>query len=125
MMYHKALLFGDTSMAKRIMETTDPSLQKALGRKVENFNYKKWADFKNQIVYWGNYHKFTQNPEFKKILLEEHGDKIIVEGSPTDRIWGVGLDWNDPLIEDPNNWQGQNLLGEAIMKVRDTLKNEN
>jgi ribA/ribD-fused uncharacterized protein len=125
MMYHKAMLFGDTSMAKRIMEERNPSVQKVLGRKVANFNYKKWADFKNQIVYWGNYYKFKQNPEFMKTLLEKHTDKIIVEGSPTDRIWGVGLDWDDPLIEDPNNCDGQNLLGKAIMKVRDTFKNEN
>lgn len=125
MMYHKAILFGDMPTATTIIAEKNPHVQRVFGGKVRNFNCKKWADFKNQIVYWGNYHKFKQNPVLKKILLEEHTDKVIVNGIGTDRIWGVGLDWDDPLIEDPNNWQGQNLLGKAIMKVRDTLKNEN
>ena len=124
MMYHKAMLFGDLDAANRIIAETDPSEQKRRGRAIWNFNQNKWDMFKYQIVYWGNYLKFTQNSHFAKILLEDHKDKIIVEGSATDKIWGVGIDWLDPKIDDPKNWKGENLLGKAIMDVRDTLFKE-
>jgi len=124
MMYYKAILFGDLYNAEEIMKSSDPSEQKSIGRRIKGFNQDKWDIFKYQIVYWGNYLKFTQNSYFAKILLEDHKDKIIVEGSPTDKIWGVGIDWLDPRIDDPKNWQGENLLGKAIMDVRDTLLKE-
>lgn len=124
MMYYKAILFGDMGNAEKIMKAAHPREQKQLGRMVKGFDNDKWEMFKYQIVYWGNYLKFTQNPEFAETLLKDHTNKIIVEGSATDRIWGVGLDWLDPRIEDPRNWNGLNLLGQAIMDVRKTLLNQ-
>ena len=124
MMYHKAIVFGDIKSANKIMATDDPSKQKAIGRKIKGFTDNKWNLFKKQIVYCGNYLKFTQNGYFKKTLLEDHKDKIIVEGSPTDKVWGVGLSCNDPAILDESNWNGENLLGKAIMDVRESLLNE-
>lgn len=121
MMHQKALFFGDTEIAEKIMESLLPSLQKALGRQVKNFNVDRWNKVCVGIVYKGNLAKFTQNEEFKKELLET-GDRIIVEASPYDQIWGIGMGEEEEGIEDPINWKGQNLLGWSIMMVRQHLK---
>jgi ribA/ribD-fused uncharacterized protein len=121
MMHQKALFFGDEDIAEKIMATDRPDEQKALGRKVKNFNADEWSKVCLGIVYKGNYAKFTQNEELKKELMET-GDRILVEASPYDRIWGIGMGEHYEGIEDPMNWNGQNLLGWAIMMVRQHLK---
>ena len=120
MMFKKAELFGDEHAANHIMSAFDPSVQKSWGRKVKNFDKDKWEAIARDVVYDANYAKFTQHEDLKRQLLNS-GDKIIVEGSPTDRIWGIGMSCDDPGITDPKNWRGTNWLGEAIMKVRENL----
>jgi len=121
MMHQKALFFGDEEVAAKIMATDKPDEQKALGRQVKDFNADRWARVCLGIVYKGNLAKFTQNEEMKKELMET-GDRILVEASPYDQIWGIGMGENEEGIEDPMNWKGQNLLGWAIMMVRQHLK---
>lgn len=121
MMYHKALFFGDHECAEKILSTNKPSEQKALGRTVKGFNKESWDKVCIKIVYAANYAKFTQNEDLKKILLET-GDKIIVEASPVDSIWGIGLHSSDELSNNPENWNGLNLLGWSIMLVRKMIQ---
>lgn len=123
LMTHKALLFGDTESADKIVNTSDPKKQKALGRLVKGFNEELWNQHKFDIMVKGLLLKFGQNESLKKQLLAT-GDKILVEGSPYDKIWGVGLKYDDPKILDESNWQGENLLGKALMEARKTLKNK-
>lgn len=126
MMYQKAILFNAPNIAKKILETNDPKKQKELGqdRKEIQFNQEVWDKNKFDIVVRGNLLKFSQNEKLKKQLLET-GDKVLVEGSPYDKIWGVGLKWDNPKILDEKNWRGENLLGKALMKVRDILRTQN
>lgn len=123
MMWNKAMMFGDIEIAEQIMATRDPRIQKALGRKVKNFNDDVWMEKAFEIVVEGNHAKFTQNADCMKALVESKG-KIIVEASPQDIRWGIGMGAGDAGIEDPANWKGQNLLGEAIMVVRRQLLGE-
>lgn len=120
MMYHKALLFDDTDIANQILSTSNAREQKALGRKVKGFDVNVWDQNKLSIITQGNYLKFSQNKKLKDQLLKT-GTKILVEGSPYDKIYGVGLKWDNPLILDEKNWKGQNLLGKALMDVRSKL----
>ena len=121
MMASKASFFGDEEICKQIMSTKDPKKQKALGRKVCNFDAAKWDSVCRDIVYRANYAKFNQNEDCFKELMET-GDKTIVEASPYDKIWGIGLAEDDPRALDRNQWQGTNWLGEAIMKVREKIQ---
>jgi ribA/ribD-fused uncharacterized protein len=121
MMYRKAELFDDYEMRSKIMKTNNPKDQKAFGRLVKNFDEKLWNYVAQDIVYAGNYAKFSQNPRLLKALLET-GDKILVEASPYDRIWGIGLSELDAKKTSPENWKGLNLLGIVLTKVRDDLK---
>lgn len=120
MMNGKALLFGDMAIAEQILKTNDPKKQKALGRQVKLFNEELWNDNRLDIVIKGNLLKFSQNEDLKAKLLAT-GDKILVEGSPYDKIWGVGLKYDDPKILNDANWKGLNLLGKALMAVRSKL----
>lgn len=121
MMAQKALLFDDIQTYDKIMSLANPYKIKALGRLVKNFNQEIWDKHKEDIVFNGNLLKFSQNKKLCKQLLAT-GDKEIVEASPTDTIWGIGLAETDPDIYDKSKWRGTNLLGKAIMKVRDVLK---
>jgi ribA/ribD-fused uncharacterized protein len=121
MMQKKALYFGDTETANLIMQETSPREQKALGRKVKNFDAAAWDTVCQDIVYEGLLEKFSQNPELKDVLLDT-GDRIIVEASPYDTIWGIGLGEHDPRALDQSQWRGKNYLGNVIMRVRDELK---
>ena len=120
MMHQKALTFGDTKTAELIMEAEHPKDQKALGRQVKNFDKAKWDTVSIGIVYKGNYAKFSQNDELGDELLAT-GNKILVEASPYDTIWGIGMGEKEPGINDPANWKGLNLLGWSIMLVRKEL----
>lgn len=122
-MAKKAIIFNDNDALKKILELNDPKKQKGIGKKVKGFTNAVWDPIKYSIMIDALTLKFSQNPKLKKKLLETN-DKILVEGSPYDGIWGVKLRFDDPLILDEKNWQGQNLLGKALMEVRSRLKNE-
>lgn len=121
MMYHKAILFDDVNIAKQILSTRDVRKIKELGRKVKNFDNKIWDQYKYNIVLEGTRLKFSQNKNLLKELMK-HQDKIFVEASPHDKIWGIGLHWNDDKVLNTKNWQGENLLGKAITEVIQLLK---
>lgn len=124
MMAKKALLFGDYEALKNIMASDEPADQKAFGRTVKGFNKAKWEQHCRKFVYDGNYAKFTQNPDMHDELLCSL-PKEIVEASPEDPIWGIGLRESDPKAWDKKTWQGTNWLGEAIMAVRSKLIEQN
>jgi len=121
MMYTKAILFDDWDSAKEILATKSPKEVQLLGRKVKDFNEEVWQKAAFDIVVEGNMHKFTQNLELADFLLATE-DKILVEASPIDTIWGIGLCASDPKATNPKEWLGENKLGFALMEVRDTLK---
>lgn len=122
MMWAKAMLFGDTAIAARILRTrNNPQKQKLLGRAVSGFDATVWDEASFGLVLEGCVAKFEQNPRMLKNLLDT-GDAVLVEASPYDPIWGVKLDMDDPKILDPKNWQGQNRLGKVLMEVRERLK---
>lgn len=123
MMAQKSLVFGDHDIFNEIMKTNDPSEQKALGRKIKNFDKDVWEAKCKEIVYNGNYAKFTQNKSFYEALMAT-GDTELVEASPVDKIWGIGLSENDLRAQDKSQWQGTNWLGEIITQVREDLKKE-
>ena len=120
MMHQKALLFGDLGIAGRIMESPNPRFQKALGRQVDGFDKEKWEAVCSSIVFKANYAKFTQNEELKQQLLST-GNRILVEASPEDAIWGIGIGESFTGVEDPKNWRGFNLLGWALTLVRQEI----
>jgi ribA/ribD-fused uncharacterized protein len=121
MMQQKALLFGDTETAEKIMATTNPKSHQQFGRQVKNFDQDVWDAHKESIVYKGNLARFNQSAECRELLLST-GNKTLVEASPFDRVWGVGLGKDDPRINSEANWRGQNLLGKILTRVRDELK---
>jgi ribA/ribD-fused uncharacterized protein len=123
MMAMKAKLFGDEKIHRQIMEAHDPATQKALGRKVKNFNKEQWEAIAREVVYQGNLVKFTTDGDLKTFILNT-GDDIIVEASPTDTLWGIGLSANDPRAKIPSQWRGLNWLGEVLMRVRETIRNQ-
>lgn len=123
MMAEKALLFQDEEIYDKILLSFNPKTCKELGRKVKNFNQNIWDNKKLGIVMEGNYLKFSQNTGLKDYLLSTD-DKILVEASPYDRIWGIGLSEREDheQVNYPYHWKGQNLLGFALMSVRAILK---
>jgi ribA/ribD-fused uncharacterized protein len=120
MMAEKARLFNDEEMLAKILEAKSPAQAKKFGREVQNFDQMAWESARYDIVLQGNLHKFGQHDGLKDFLLRT-GDKILVEASPFDRIWGIGLAKTSPNIESPHTWKGLNLLGFALMEVRDML----
>lgn len=121
MMAEKARLFGDKEILEKILAATVQGKIKALGREVRNFDQTEWDKCKYTIVLTGNFQKFLQNPELKNFLLRT-GDKILVEASPRDRIWGIGMGKSNENAGNPAAWRGKNLLGFALMEVRDELR---
>lgn len=120
MMAEKARLFGDHDAAGKIISAVHPGEAKQYGRRVLNFDERKWMARRFEIVVSGNMAKFSQNPELKEFLLNT-GNRVLVEASPMDKIWGIGLAADDPSAENPNSWKGLNLLGFALMEVRNLL----
>jgi ribA/ribD-fused uncharacterized protein len=121
-MAKKALLFNDMEMYDKIMKSNNPKQQKGHGRKVKKFNEDIWNSACEEIMFNGNLLKYTQNEDLKNLLLATE-NKEIVEASPYDKIWGVGIGPKDERIQDKNSWNGQNKLGICLMKIRDQLKN--
>lgn len=121
MMAKKAELFHDLAIRDQIIQQAHPNQAKALGRKVRNFDNKIWDAHKLAIVQQGSYLKFSQHAALKDYLLQT-GDRILVEASPYDKVWGIGMAQDHPHAEQPARWRGENLLGFALMAARDRLK---
>lgn len=121
MMASKALLFKDDEVYQEIMAANNPHDYKKLGRKVRNFEPGLWDAKKSEIVVEGNKAKFSQNPDLKDFLLSTD-DAILAEASPYDGIWGICLDRETAMKGTIEQWQGENLLGCALMEVRDWLR---
>lgn len=120
MMAEKARLFGDGEVLQEILAAVHPNEAKKLGRKVRNFDDVQWRTARWDIVVRGNAAKFSQHPALREFLLNT-GDRVIVEASPYDRIWGIGMAATNPHAEQPAHWRGLNLLGFALMAVREQL----
>jgi ribA/ribD-fused uncharacterized protein len=120
-MYSKAIHFQDFQIAKQILKTHEPMNCKNLGRKVKNYNEKEWNILREEKMFQACFAKFAQNEGLKEKLINT-SNKILVEASPNDKIWGVGLREDDTEILNPYNWRGQNLLGKVLMKVREIIK---
>lgn len=121
MMVRKARLFGDEDAARLILHTASPNEAKKLGRKVRGFSDAVWIEHREEIVYTGNLAKFSQNRSLRSFLLATQ-DSILVEASPVDAIWGIGLAQDDPRAGEVSTWRGLNLLGFALTKVREHLE---
>lgn len=121
MMAKKAELFDDKEVFDKILDCKSPEEAKKLGREVRNYDNDKWLSNRFQIVKEGNFHKFIQNQSLKKFLLDSK-DRILVEASPVDAIWGIGMASDNEDSNNPNKWKGLNLLGFALMEVRDEIR---
>ena len=120
MMYRKAVCFGDVKVAEQILATEDVAEIKALGRLVSGYDESLWNGVRQIVVYEGLLAKFSQNPELKE-RLKSTGSTVLAECAVKDRIWGIGLSMYDPDRFDRTKWKGQNLLGYALMMVREKL----
>lgn len=121
MMANKALMFGDRNIFEKVIRCDKPGEAKELGRQVIGYDDQTWNKKKFEIVKIGNIHKFNQHPKFTDYLLKTD-NRILVEASPVDTIWGIGLSQDSKDIENIYAWRGQNLLGFALMATRDFLK---
>jgi ribA/ribD-fused uncharacterized protein len=121
MMTAKALLFGDAETAAKISTARHPRDAKSLGRQVSGFDEGPWAEDRFDLVVAGNVAKFGQNPELRDYLLAT-GDRVLVEASPLDRVWGIGMGSGNDLATSPELWRGLNLLGFALMEARYQLR---
>ena len=121
MMAQKAFIFNDWDTAELIIGERYPGTQKDLGRRVKNFDPTIWDVVKEDIVFLGNYHKFTKCNHLRDFLFSYDKDTIFAEAAPWDPVWGIGLGPEDPNAGDPSKWCGQNLLGKAISRVRKLL----
>lgn len=124
MMYRKALLFEDNKNAKLILKCkADPRKAKRLGRMVKNFDEQIWAENRERIVYEGLLLKFNQNVDLKEHLILTR-DRLLVEASPYDKIWGIGISAETARNTPQDKWPGKNLLGKCLVKVREQLRFE-
>ncbi len=121
MMAEKARLFGDASALSRVLSARSPAEAKAVGREVVGYVDDVWSKARFDAVVRGNVAKFSASPELRTFLLET-GGRILVEAAPRDTIWGIGLGRDHPRASDPSGWRGQNLLGFALMEVRERLR---
>ncbi len=120
MMWEKARLFDDKPAAAQILAASNPAVAKKLGRSVRHFDVGVWAAQRFDIVVRASVAKFTQNAAFRAYLLSTN-DRVLVEASPFDRIWGIGLAATDQRAQNPLLWNGLNLLGFALMHARAQL----
>ncbi|MEW7278858.1 NADAR family protein [Aquimarina sp. 2201CG1-2-11] len=121
MMAEKARIFDDNEVFEQIIACNHLMEAKQFGRKVKNFDPVIWDQHKYEIVKQGNLHKFSQHQDLKEFLLNTK-KRVLVEASPRDRIWGIGMSQDNEKAQNPNLWRGQNLLGFVLMEVRDELK---
>lgn len=120
MMAGKARLFGDERGLAAVLAARSPGAAKAAGRRVTGFDENTWAAARYDLVVRGNLAKFGQHPDLRDFLVAT-GRRVLVEASPYDRIWGVGLAPGHPDVARPSAWRGLNLLGLALMEVRERL----
>ena len=120
MMAKKARLFADHVALRNILATKHPGEHQRLGRTVAKFDQKEWDRERFAIVVKANLEKFRQNSEMRSVLLATRG-KTLVEASPVDKVWGIGLRADDIYVMNRSKWRGENLLGKALMQVRETL----
>ncbi|GAA0950186.1 NADAR family protein [Virgisporangium aurantiacum] len=123
MMWSKAMLFGDDSVASRVLEAGHPNQAKTLGRQVSGFDEDRWVAARYDIVVAGSVAKFGQHDDLRAYLLGT-GDRVLVEASPLDRVWGIGLTADDERARSPERWEGLNLLGYALMDARTKLRED-
>jgi ribA/ribD-fused uncharacterized protein len=121
MMWRKAKLFGDNDVATRVLAAAHPGDAKKLGRLVRGFDESTWDGARFDIVVAGSTAKFGQHDDLRTYLLGT-GERVLVEASPMDRVWGIGLAATDRRAHDPASWQGLNLLGFALMQARQNLR---
>ncbi len=122
MMVAKARLFGDGEAETRILRTREPADAKAIGRAVRGYDDERWERARFDAVVRGNAAKFGQHADLRAFLVST-GDRVLVEASPRDCVWGIGLGASNPAARDPTKWRGRNLLGFALMDVRASLAN--
>ena len=120
MMYRKAVCFGDEKVAAKILATEDVAEIKAFGRLASGYDESLWNGIRQIVVYEGLLAKFSQNPDLME-QLKYTGSAVLAECAVKDRIWGIGLSMHDPDRLERAKWQGQNLLGYALMMVREKL----
>ncbi|MCP3804843.1 NADAR family protein [Allokutzneria sp. A3M-2-11 16] len=121
MMWRKAMLFGDASIAERVLTAGHPKVAKDLGRGVADFDAAVWERERYDIVVAGNTAKFGAHADLRRFLVGT-GDRVLVEASPRDAVWGIGLAADHPDASFPERWPGLNLLGKALMDVRASLR---
>lgn len=121
MMWSKAVGCGDTASAAVILGDPDPEHAQATGRQLSGFDYAVWERRRFDVVVAGNRAKFGQHAELRNFLLSTQ-EKVLVEASADDQIWGIGLGEEEARAMDPRGWPGLNLLGRALMRVRDELR---
>ena len=120
MMAEKAKLFGDDEAFQEIIAADEPGKAKRLGRGIKHFDEQLWLEHRFEIVIKANFLKFSKNPELKHFLLNTN-ERVLVEASPVDPIWGIGMATDHPDVLKPECWKGTNLLGYALMQVRQQL----
>jgi ribA/ribD-fused uncharacterized protein len=118
MMYKKAVLFDDANAQDKILEEENAKKQQEIGRNIRNFDEQEWDKNKFNIVYKGNKLKFEQNENLKTFLIKTH-PYILAEAAPWDKIWGIGLSPQNEKAYNIETWEGENLLGKVLMKVRE------
>ncbi|MGY4924492.1 NADAR family protein [Streptomyces sp. 900105755] len=123
MMAAKARLFGDAEAERAVLAAAHPAEAKKAGRLVRGFDEAAWERERLGIVTEGSVHKFAAAPELRDFLLAT-GDRVLVEASPMDRVWGIGLAASDAAADDPGRWRGLNLLGFALIAARDQLRSD-
>ncbi|NEA51331.1 NADAR family protein [Streptomyces sp. SID10815] len=121
MMAGKARLFQDAEAERRVLAAGHPAEAKNAGRLVRGFDEDVWARERFDVVVEGSVHKFAAHPGLREFLLNT-GERILVEASPVDRVWGIGLAGDDEAAADPARWRGPNLLGFALMAARERLR---
>lgn len=121
MMAEKARLFGDPEAERAAIEAANPALAKAAGRTVRDFDDSVWERERFEIVVRGNTHKFAAHLDMREFLLRT-GSRVLVEASPRDRVWGIGMSAQNENAENPAAWRGLNLLGFALMEARERLR---
>jgi ribA/ribD-fused uncharacterized protein len=121
MMYRKAEVFGDNEIAAEVLSAKSPGEAKALGRQVRGFDADTWLEFRWDIVVSANVAKFSQNTALREYLLGTR-ERILVEASPVDSVWGIGMDKAAATHVHPKDWQGENLLGFALMEARERVR---
>ncbi|MBB1509960.1 NADAR family protein [Tessaracoccus sp. MC1756] len=118
--WRKATLFGDKHSAQRVLRAEAPTTARAIGRTVRPFNDEVWKSHRFDVAVAANVAKFAADPQLAD-HLRSTGRSVLVNASPIDRVWGIGLSADDPAAQDPTRWPGLNIQGFALMEARRRL----